>query len=434
MPVRGTPPPPLSISGNRLVNANNGQPVAIRGLNWFGFNVGMGMVDGLWAGGTEAATDFALIAYQIRLLGYNAVRLPFIWRDLNMPPKNLDKDCTPVTPDFIKRRTISPNVVNQYINKPLPGNPSPQRKPNPGYCNQYLPKGSNYDRLLFVAQSLIAQGMYVILDYQPMGIEQQPYNLAAFVDGWTKLWKMVVCLPNFQADMANRVFVDVMNEPDSMGIRWEASGDRPGAKQLYLSTADALWRVSPNQVLFMFEGTGQNGYGLNWGNGFITDQEIIRSRGLSDAAPFFRELLTKPYVGKTVITPHVYPPSITRATFLGTTLWDQCRVSFGYLQGPGFCPGGGAPCRVFPVVIGETGSAFEQDADKQWLSDFADFINAQGAAAAYNRVPVNGWAWWAYNENSGDTGGIVHHYWQDVHWDKVNFMINKMGLRPWYLR
>jgi len=30
------------------------------------------MVDGLWAGGTAAATDFALITYQLRLLGYNA--------------------------------------------------------------------------------------------------------------------------------------------------------------------------------------------------------------------------------------------------------------------------------------------------------------------------------------------------------------------------
>jgi hypothetical protein len=49
-------------------------------------------------------------------------------------------------------------------------------------------------------------------------------------------------------------------------------------------------------------------------------------------------------------------------------------------------------------------------------------------------VPVNGWAWWAYNENSGDTGGIVYHYWQDVNWEKVNFMIGRMGLRPWYLR
>lgn len=131
-------------------------------------------------------------------------------------------------------------------------------------------------------------------------------------------------------------------------------------------------------------GTGQNGFGLNWGNGFVTDPEIIRNRGLSDATPFFTELITKPYVDKVwpgrgwlhrmralacagihtpvpdatlaprapakhaaplptqvVITPHVYPPTITHGTFLGETLWDQCRTAFGYLQEKGFCTASG---------------------------------------------------------------------------------------------
>ena len=134
----------------------------------FGFNNGMGMVDGLWAGGSEAATDFALIAYQIRLLGYNAVRLPFTWRDLEATPRNLQKQCAPASLDFIKRRLISPDLAGQYMAKKLPGNVSPQRKLQAGYCNQYLPKTSNYHRLLFVVQMFIAQGVYVVLDYQPM--------------------------------------------------------------------------------------------------------------------------------------------------------------------------------------------------------------------------------------------------------------------------
>ena len=49
------------------------------------FNVGMSMVDGLWAGGTEAATDFALIVYQLKLMGFNSVRLPFRWLDMDAP-------------------------------------------------------------------------------------------------------------------------------------------------------------------------------------------------------------------------------------------------------------------------------------------------------------------------------------------------------------
>lgn len=43
-------------------------------------------------------------------------------------------------------------------------------------------------------------------------------------------------------------------------------------------------------------GTGQNMFGLNWGNGFITNQDIITSRGLSDPNDFFQNLIRKPYV------------------------------------------------------------------------------------------------------------------------------------------
>jgi hypothetical protein len=81
---------------------------------------------------------------------------------------------------------------------------------------------------------------------------------------WSLLWRMVSCLPNFRADLAGRVFVDVMNEPDSMGISWEAGGGRPGAHQLYLATADALWQATPGAVLFMFQGGGGHVSSPGW--------------------------------------------------------------------------------------------------------------------------------------------------------------------------
>lgn len=168
MPPRGTPPPPLKMVGHLLVNSQNNKVVSIRGINWFGFNVGMGMVDGLWAGGSAAATDFALITYQLRLLGYNAVRLPFTWKDLNMAPRSFNKDCSALSVDFLKRRLISPHVVDKYSYKPLPGNVAPVRNTRTGSCNTYLPEQSGYSRLLFTIQTFISQGIYVVLDYQPM--------------------------------------------------------------------------------------------------------------------------------------------------------------------------------------------------------------------------------------------------------------------------
>lgn len=58
-----------------------------------------------------------------------------------------------------------------------------------------------------------------------------------------------------------------MNEPDSMGIRWEATNGKPGATDLYLSTMDALHSMSRDGWLYVVEGTGQNNFGLNWVSG-----------------------------------------------------------------------------------------------------------------------------------------------------------------------
>lgn len=56
----------------------------------------------------------------------------------------------------------------------------------------------------------------------------------------------------------------------------------------------------------------------------------------------------------------------------------------------------------------------------------------QGNAAQYAKQPASGWLWWAYNENSGDTGGIVQNNWQDLDWNKLRFQMDKLGLTPWY--
>lgn len=79
---------------------------------------------------------------------------------------------------------------------------------------------------------------------------------------------------------------------------------------------------------------------------------------------------------QSIISPHLYPPSITKSTFLGEKLWKQSNTSFGYLQSKGFCDTNNR-CYKFPIVIGETGSAFKEEDDKTWLMDFAAFAMAR---------------------------------------------------------
>lgn len=49
---------------------------------------------GLWAGRTTQQGDFATVAYRAQLLGFNAVRIPFRFSDLNLPPKNWTFPCS----------------------------------------------------------------------------------------------------------------------------------------------------------------------------------------------------------------------------------------------------------------------------------------------------------------------------------------------------
>lgn len=51
----------------------------------FGFNAHATYLHGLWAGQASANSDFAAIAWQFRLLGFNAIRLPFLFADLWTP-------------------------------------------------------------------------------------------------------------------------------------------------------------------------------------------------------------------------------------------------------------------------------------------------------------------------------------------------------------
>ena len=42
-------------------------------------------------------------------------------------------------------------------------------------------------------------------------------------------------------------------------------------------------------------------------------------------------------------------------------------------------------------------------------------------------------AYWDWNANSGDTGGIVDDSWVNIVWVKVQWLIDSVQLRPWYL-
>lgn len=65
-------------------------------VNYFGFDDANTMFDGLWGGSDSLAQDWATIVYRIQLLGFNAIRIPFSFKDLQATPKSFSQSCTQV--------------------------------------------------------------------------------------------------------------------------------------------------------------------------------------------------------------------------------------------------------------------------------------------------------------------------------------------------
>lgn len=442
-PPRGRPAAPVHLDGDQFVAAD-GQPVQMHGINWFGFNNGMTWLNGLWAGGKSGHSDFATIAYELQLLGFNAIRLPFLFRDLKAPATQIGGYCTGAhTLEELAERTVDPEFKGEVTKKaPPPVVPLPNITA-PGTCNTYIPGGQTIDRYLWTVQWLVANGWYVLIDSHPMAQEMTSHNADEFVKSWKWVWSKFACLPNFEEDMKGRLFIDILNEPDSQRQGWQANdaGDA-GMTELYLGVMDTLWDMTPGVPIFFIEGGGQGAYkGINWGNGFITDEELINVMAkdgrtkITDANKFFKVLMRKPYLNHVVISPHVYGPSVSSrrdGVAVGPTLWEALDTSFGYLNQRGYCDKRGK-CHTFPVAIGEFGSRFEDKDDLEHLKDFTMWLRNEGPGNTGKHRPIRNFFYWCYNANSGDTGGLVTDSWHEFEWSKIRFLQQRFGLKPWYL-
>ncbi|BDA45058.1 hypothetical protein COCOBI_06-5380 [Coccomyxa sp. Obi] len=102
--------------------------------------------------------------------------------------------------------------------------------------------------------------------------------------------------------------------------------------------------------------------------------------------------------------------------------------------------GHGYKNKTFPAAVGETGSYMSSAADVAMLTDMARYLHNDYSSLPpgfdYQKFPhktLPNLAWWAWNANSGDTGGIVESDWITVLWKKVNWMVGAIHLTPWYM-
>lgn len=423
--------PALMIRNGSVVEAVSGKNVQWRGLNWFGANVGQQTVDGLWKGGRSTATDFSTQLYTIRLLGFNTLRLSFLFDELWAPLKtSVQKQCTVATDRQILERAVDPDVLKK--NKGIIAIPPNLVKPftpraSNGVCNAYMPnqvgKQRGLDRFLYTVEYAVRSGFYVVLTFHPRGGTTPFQNPSKDMsDQWARLWKEIMSRPSYHSMLKNRVIIDIMNEPDAWKWTWDTAGP------MYMRTMNTINSMDKS-ALFMIEGTGQyNAGAYNWGLGLITDNGLLSKSGVDtkkeSARPFFESLINSPMSQNVIVSPHVYGPSISKTPrdFSGPALIRRIENCFGYLQTKGFCSSVTKKCQRFPVVIGEYGSRLGPN-------EQTDKIKFEELSVYLKKNSMNNWLHWSFNANDGDTGGLLFEDWERLRWDKIRWLKTHYDLR-----
>jgi aryl-phospho-beta-D-glucosidase BglC (GH1 family) len=392
---------------------------------WFGFNNEYKMLSDLYTGTDSQTRDFRTVVWRMKALGFNAIRVAFNFDTLDKPTgdKPYRMACRDAGAGALFGSVTPPGGAG-----PTGGGPPPSI-PN-GVCNDGIPDDSVYRRFLWACDYIASQDMYVLVDWHNSG-KADKVGDAGFVspDDFINRWARLVADLQAMPHTPGKLMIDIMNEPDAYDLKWEPSAGRPGMSDLYLRMMDRVAPTCPD-CLFFVEGTGQSNARANWGDGFITDEEIIRENGrVSSAKPFFEVVVTKPYIAQVVLAPHIYCPSSSKAAdgYAGGDLYGRLDDSFGgKVSGKGYCNRDGV-CHKFAVVLGETSNNFYSGgpAEKQCWDSISTYVNR----GPNNGTGVfSGWFYWGWNSNSADTGGLVSSTNpRDIDWSKVD-SLRKIGL------
>jgi endoglucanase len=232
-----------------------------------------------------------------------------------------------------------------------------------------------------VITSAREHGLRIILDrHRPdSGSQSELWYTDRYPESvWIEDWQ---ALAQRYADDPTVIGVDLHNEPHGPACwgcgdparDWAAAATRAG---------NAVLAVNP-ELLILVEGVQQQATaGNTWWGG-----------GLADAGA---QPITLDVADRVVYAPHDYPASISAQPWFADptypanlpAIWDR---HWGYL----------AQQDIAPVLLGEFGTELQTGSDRAWLATLVDYLDQRGLSFAY----------WSFNPNSGDTGGLVGDDW-----------------------
>lgn len=341
----------LAISGTEIVEADTPTTVVrLKSINWFGMEGTNYTPHGTWLVSWKSIID------DIKSMGFNCIRFPFSGdtTTAGRTPPGTAIDAT-ANPDLVGLTSLE--ILDLYLD----------------YCAEV--------------------GIYVVLDHHRRtagdGADGAPTDDSYTQSDWEASWAVMT------ARYANHIAVvgaDLHNEPHS--LTWSDWADAAEA------CAETILAAAPDWLIFI-EGVGSSDDSSDsyWWGGYLKG---VATRPISLSV-----------ADKVIYSPHEYGQSVGTQSWLAyadtgqptdwpnnlPAVWDEY---WGFIVTED----------IAPIWIGEFGGKFGVDGsgasgqpyatyEVQWVDQLIDYLNLNDMSFAY----------WAYNPNSTDTGGLVQDDW-----------------------
>ncbi len=294
--------------------------------------------------------DYKEMLVQIKKLGYNLIRLPYSVEAL---------------------RSSQVSGVDFSI-----GN------------NKELENKTPIEIMDLIVEEAQRQGLLILLDSHRLNDKRIPelwYGDGYTETDWINTWLQ---LAQRYQNQANVIGADLKNEPhgkaswgtDDLATDWRLAAERAG---------NAIGKINPNWLIVV-EGVEKN----------VPGQKLAHHWQGGNLEGVLNYPVRLSLRNKLVYSPHEYGPGVYDMPYFSDknfpqNLFHRWQIGFHYISSQNRAP----------IFVGEFGGRLaDNEKEAIWMNQFVKYIQEKNLSFAF----------WSWNPNSEDTGGILLDDWENV--------------------
>ena len=253
--------------------------------------------------------------------------------------------------------------------------------------NQELENKTPIEIIDAIVEEAQRQGLLILLDSHRLNDKRIPelwygdgYSEADWINTWLQLAQRY-------KNQSNVIGADLKNEPhgkaswgtDDLATDWRLAAERAG---------NAIAKINPDWLIVV-EGVENN----------VPGQYLANHWQGGNLEGVLRYPVRLSVRNKLVYSPHEYGPGVYDQPYFSDknfpqNLLHRWQIGFNYI----------ASQQKAPIFVGEFGGRLDDSREVIWLNKFVKYIKKKNLSFAF----------WSWNPNSEDTGGILLDDWKNV--------------------